>query len=33
MVSDDEQVVVNDGVLCWASGCESLWAMMSQWLW
>jgi hypothetical protein len=25
MVSDDEQVVVNDGVLCWASGCESLW--------
>jgi hypothetical protein len=33
MVCNAEPVVVNHGVLCWASGCESLCAMLSQWLW
>jgi hypothetical protein len=26
-------VVVNHGVLCWTSGCESWCVMLSQWLW
>ena len=28
-----EPVVVNYGVLCWTSGCESWCVMLSQWLW
>jgi hypothetical protein len=32
MVSYDEPVVVNHGVLCWASGYESWCVMLSQWL-
>jgi hypothetical protein len=28
-----EAVVVNHGVLCLASGCESWYVMLSQWLW
>jgi hypothetical protein len=28
-----EPVVLNHGVLCWPSGCESWCALMSQWLW
>jgi hypothetical protein len=27
------QMVVKHGVLRWASGCESWWALMCQWLW
>ena len=25
-------VVFNDGEICWASGCDSLWTMLIQWL-
>jgi hypothetical protein len=32
-VSYDEPMVVNHGVLCWASGCESWCVILSQWLW
>jgi hypothetical protein len=32
MVCYSEPVVVNHGVLCWASGCESWCAMLNQWL-
>jgi hypothetical protein len=28
-----EQLVVNHGVLCWASGYESWWLMLRQWWW
>ena len=30
IVSYADTVVFNDGELCWASGCDSLWAMLSQ---
>ena len=33
MVGYAELVVVNHGVLCWVSGCESVRLMLSQWLW
>jgi len=33
MVYYAEPVVVNHGVLCWASGCESRCVILSQWLW
>jgi hypothetical protein len=33
MVYYAEPGVVNHGLSCWASGCESWWAMLSQWLW
>jgi hypothetical protein len=33
MVCYDVPVVVNHGELCSASGCESWWAMLRQWLW
>jgi hypothetical protein len=33
MVSYAQPVVVNHGVLCSAIGCETLWVMVSQWLW
>ena len=32
MVSDDEPMIENRGVLCRASGCESWCVMVSQWL-
>jgi hypothetical protein len=32
MMCNSETVVVNHGVLCWVSGCESWWVMMNQWL-
>jgi hypothetical protein len=28
-----EAMVVYNGVLCWASGCESWFVILSQWLW
>ena len=33
MVIYAEPVVVNHGVLFWASGCESYCVILSQWLW
>jgi len=33
MVCNDEQEVVSHGELCWASGCESCYIILSQWLW
>jgi len=33
MVCNAEQVVVSHGELCWASGCESCYIILSQWLW
>jgi hypothetical protein len=33
MLCYDEPLVVNHGVLCWASDCESLCVMLSQLLW
>ena len=33
MVSYAEPVVVNDGVKCRASDCESWWVKLSKWLW
>jgi len=33
MVCYAEPVIVNHGVLCWASGCASWCAMLCQWLW
>jgi hypothetical protein len=33
MVSYAEPVVANQIVLCWASGCESLCALLRKWLW
>jgi hypothetical protein len=33
VVSYAEPVVVNHGVLCWASGCELWCVILSQWLW
>ena len=33
MVCNAEPVVVNHGVLCWTSGCESCCVMLWQWLW
>jgi hypothetical protein len=33
IVSYDEPVVMNHGVLCWASGCESWCVILKQWLW
>jgi hypothetical protein len=33
MVFYSEPVVVNHGVLFWASGCESCCVILSQWLW
>jgi len=33
MLCNTEPVVVNHGFLCWASGCESWFIMLSQWLW
>ena len=32
MVCNAQPVVVNHGVLCWASGCELLCALLRQWL-
>ena len=32
MVSYDEPLVVNHGLLCCVNGCESWHAMLSQWL-
>jgi hypothetical protein len=33
MVSFTEPVVVNHGVYCWASNCESWWVLLCQLLW
>jgi hypothetical protein len=33
MVCYAEPVVVNHGLLCWASGCELLCVILCQWLW
>jgi hypothetical protein len=33
MVCYAEPVVVNHGLLCWASGCKSLYVILCQWLW
>jgi hypothetical protein len=33
MVSNVEPVVVKNSELCWANGCESLWAFLSLWVW
>jgi hypothetical protein len=32
MVTYDEPLIVNNGLLCCANGCESWRVMMSQWL-
>jgi len=33
MVYHAEPVVVNHGLLCWGSGCELWFIILSQWLW